>query len=66
MVNLEHLTMDQLHQINVEYEGLEKTGELAEDSLLYRETEATGISPSVFLITAGAVAHSACRRLLYG
>lgn len=23
--------MDQLHQINVEYEGLEKTGELAED-----------------------------------
>lgn len=67
MINLNHLTTTDLHQINADYAQMERTGVLAEDSLLRKEAEkASNGQNGIFIVMCGVVAHTACRKLLYG
>ena len=69
MINLQHLTKTDLHQLVADYAHMERTGSTPADSLLRQETEKAmqGYdNKSLFHITAMQVAFTACRLQLYG
>lgn len=69
MINLQHLTKTDLHQLVADYAHMERTGTTPADSLLRQETEKVlqdYENKSMFYIAAMQVAFTACRLQLYG